>query len=108
MDTEQRLSQYALESAYKDLPDSTIAFAKNVILTVLGTTIAGARAEGCEAIARQARQWGGREESTILIHGGRVPAHNAALVNSTMARALDYCDGMVPGIHVGSSSIPTA
>ena len=37
-----------------------------------------------------------------------MPAHNAALVNSTMARALDYCDGMVPGIHVGSSSIPTA
>jgi 2-methylcitrate dehydratase PrpD len=25
-----------------------------------------------------------------------------------MARALDFCDGMVPGMHVGSSSIPTA
>ena len=108
MQTEQRLAQYALESAYRDLPESAIAVAKNVVLTVLGTTIAGARAEGCEALVRQALHWGGREESTILVHGGRVPAHNAALVNSTMARALDFCDGMVPGIHVGASSVPTA
>src|SRR3989304_4599243 len=54
MQTEQRLAQYALESAYRDLPESAIAVAKNVVLTVLGTTIAGARAEGCEALVRQA------------------------------------------------------
>ena len=77
-------------------------------MAVLGTTIAGANAEGCEALVRQVRQWGGRKEATILIHGGKVPAYNAALVNSAMARALDFCDGMVPGMHVGSSSVPTA
>lgn len=108
METERKLARYVTDTAYEDLPEKPIAVAKNVTLTVLGTTIAGANAEGCEALVRQVRRWGGRKEATILIHGGKVPAYNAALVNSAMARALDFCDGMVPGMHVGSSSIPTA
>jgi len=29
-------------------------------------------------------------------------------VNSVMARAMDFCDAMSPGIHIGSSSVPGA
>ena len=108
MESERLLARYVTDTVYEELPEKPVAIAKEVVLTVLGTTIAGAKAEGCEALVRQVRQWGGRKEATILIHGGKVPAHNAALVNSAMARALDFCDGMVPGMHVGSSSIPTA
>jgi 2-methylcitrate dehydratase PrpD len=108
VETELRLARYATDTTYEDLPEKPIAIVKEVMLAVLGTTIAGANAEGCEALVRQVRQWGGRKEATILMHGGKVPAYNAALVNSAMARALDFCDGMVPGMHVGSSSIPTA
>jgi len=108
METEKRLAQYVTDTAYEDLPEKPIGVAKNVILTILGTTLAGAHAEGCGALVDQVRQWGGRKEATLLIHGGKVPAYNAALVNSTMARALDFCDGMVPGMHLGSSSVPTA
>ena len=93
METELRLAQYVTDAAYEDLPEKPIAIAKEVVLAVLGTTIAGANAEGCEALVRQVRQWGGRKEATILMHGGKVPAYNAALVNSAMARALDFSDG---------------
>jgi len=108
MEIESLLSQYASETRYEDLPKETIEIIKDVLLTVLGTTIAGATAEGCEAVVKQAREWGGKKEATILIHGGGVPAYNASLVNSFMARALDFCDAMSPGIHIGSSSVPTA
>ncbi len=108
MESERLLAQYVTDTAYEALPEKPVAIAKEVMLTVLGTTIAGANAEGCEALVRQVRKWGGRKEATILMHGGKVPAYNAALVNSAMARALDFCDGMVPGMHVGSSSVPTA
>jgi len=74
----------------------------------LGTIIGGSTTEGCETLVHQVREWGGKEEATILIYGGKVPAHNAVLVNSVMARALDFCDAMIPGMHVGSSSVPTA
>ena len=108
MQVEKKLAEYVSETGFNDLPQEPVDIAKKVVLTVLGTTIAGATAEGCEALVDQVKEWGGREEATILIHGGKVPAHNAALVNSAMARALDFCDAMAPGMHVGSSSVPTA
>jgi 2-methylcitrate dehydratase PrpD len=108
MESERLVARYVTDTAYEELPEEPVTIAREVMLTVLGTTIAGANAEGCEALVRQVRQWGGRKEATILMHGGKVPAYNAALVNSAMARALDFCDGMVPGMHVGSSSVPTA
>jgi len=108
LETEKKLAEYISETKFEDLPKDSIDIITNVIFTVLGTTIAGATAEGCEALVDQVKEWGGKEEATILMHGGKFPAHNAALVNSTMARALDYCDAMFPGIHIGSSSVPTA
>lgn len=107
METEKKISRYVTDTAYEELPEEPIEIAKNVILTILGTTLAGAHAEGCGAVLSQVRQWGGRKEATILVHGGKVPAYNAALVNSAMARALDFCDGMIPGMHLGSSAVPT-
>jgi hypothetical protein len=32
---------------------------KNVVLTVLGTTIAGADADGCRPLVSQIKRWGG-------------------------------------------------
>ena len=108
MELEKILSEYVSDSKFEDLPKALVDTIKNMILTVLGTTVAGATAEGCEAVVNQVKKWGGRDEATILIHGGRVPAYNAAFANSVMARALDFCDGMVPGVHFGASCVPTA
>jgi 2-methylcitrate dehydratase PrpD len=108
MDIEERFAGYISETEYDDLPSEPVDITKTVILTVLGTTIAGATIDVTEALLRQVRDWGGKEEATILIHGGKVPAHNAALVNSVMARALDYCDAAYPGIHIGSAAIPAS
>jgi 2-methylcitrate dehydratase PrpD len=108
MESEKRLAEFVSETRFEDLPKESVEIVKNVVLTILGTTIAGATAEGCEPMVDQVKEWGGRKEATIFIHGGKVPAYNAALVNSTMARALDFCDAMLPGMHVGSSSVPAA
>lgn len=108
MEFERKLAQYIAETTFDDLPTEPIDVIKNVILTVVGSTFAGATSEGCEAMVHLVREWSGREEATMLVYGDKVPAHNAVLVNSTMARALDICDFMPPGIHIGSSSIPTA
>jgi 2-methylcitrate dehydratase PrpD len=108
METEKRLAQYITDTKYDDLPKESIDVIRNVIMTVIGTTLAGATSEGCEAVISQVKEWGGREEATILVHGGKVPAYNASLANSVMARALDFCDAMSPGLHIGSSSVPAA
>jgi 2-methylcitrate dehydratase PrpD len=81
---------------------------KRQVLAVAGTTIAGATAEGCQAAVQLYRELEGKQEATILMYGGRVPAHDAAFVNGVMARALDFCDSMAPGPHPGSAVIPAA
>lgn len=108
MEAEQRLAGYVATTRFEDIPREPVDIAKRVILTIMGTTVAGSTAEGCEEIADLIRKWGGSEEAMVLVHGYRVPAHNAVFMNSIMARALDICDSMRPGMHVGSSSVPTA
>ncbi len=108
MKTEDRLAEYVCGATFADVPIDAMEVVKNQLLTVLGTTIAGASAEGCEPLVDFYRELGGKEEATILIHGGKVPAQSAALVNGVMARALDFCDALAPGAHIGSSLVPAA
>ena len=108
MDVEERLVDNILNTRFDDLPEQAIDMGKTLVLTVLGTIIAGATSEGCESVVEHVKEWGGRKEATILIHGGKVPAYNAGFVNGMMARALDFCDGMIPGLHLGSTCVPAA
>lgn len=108
METERRLAGFIAETGFADLSQEAINSVKNVALILSGATIAGAAEEGCEAIVRQVKDWGGKEESTILVYGGKVPAYSAVLANAYMARALDIDDSMFPGMHVGASTFTTA
>ena len=108
MDVEKALVNYIVHTNFDDIPNGPLDTIRNMVLTVLGTTVAGARAEGCEPLVRFYKEMGGNQEATILMHGGRVPAQNAVLVNSVMARALDFDDAMAPGIHIGASAVPTS
>ncbi len=108
MKTERALVKYVLETRFGDIPQTALETVKNVVLTVLGTTIAGAEEDGCESLVALYKGWGGKGEAGILIHGGKVPAQDAAFLNSVMARALDFCDAMAPGVHMGSSTVPIA
>jgi len=108
MEIERRLVDYICTTTLKDIPQEPRGVVKNMLLTVSGTTIAGATEEGCEILVDFYKKLGGSGEATILIHGGKIPAENAALVNGVMARALDFCDAMIPGLHIGSSAVPSA
>ncbi|MBW2284578.1 MAG: MmgE/PrpD family protein [Deltaproteobacteria bacterium] len=108
MKTERALVKYVLGAHFEDIPETALETLKNVVLTVLGTTIAGAEEDGCESLVALYKGWGGKGEAGILIHGGKVPAQDAAFLNSVMARALDFCDAMAPGVHMGSSTVSVA
>lgn len=108
MEVEKALVDYIVHTDLEGIPKEPQDTIRNMVLTVLGTTIAGSKAEGCEPLVRFYKEVGGKEEATIFIHGGRIPAQNAVLVNSVMARALDFDDAMAPGIHIGASAVPTA
>jgi len=57
MELERILSEYVSDSKFEDLPKRPVDTIKNMVLTILGTTVAGATAEGCEAVVNQVKQW---------------------------------------------------
>ena len=93
---------------YEDIPTEAVEATKMDILDTLATTLAGSSYGGTRELMEVMKYWGGREESSILIHGGKVPAPAAALVNGHMAHARDYDDIYhVARIHVGAVNVPT-
>lgn len=108
MKAEESLVDFVCHTSFDDLPPSVLKTVKHQLLAVTGTVLAGATEEGCEEAVRFYRELGGKEEATILVHGGRIPAHDAAFVNAAMARALDFCDAIAPGPHIGAALIPAS
>jgi len=108
MKAEEKLIDFICSTKFEVLPLEALKTVKNQLLAITGTTLAGATEEGCEQAVRFYRGLGGKEEATMLVYGGKIPAHDAAFVNATMARALDFCDAIAPGPHIGAALIPAS
>lgn len=108
MTLEQRVARYVVDAKYSDLDPKTVKTVKRQLLAAFGGLIAGWNSNGCKACADIAKELGGKEEATVLIWNGKVPAQQAAFANAVMGRALDICDHIAPGVHIGSAVIPAA
>ena len=105
---EKELARFASAGRFDEIPQDALNTSRHTTLTNIGTLIAGATAEGVLPLVRHFHDLGGKHESSILMHGGKVPASHAGFVNSVMARALDYDDSIMPGAHIGASTVPAA
>ena len=108
MQTERTLARFVHELSFDSVPQAARRLVKDLLLATSGTAIAGAGEDGIEALRELLRERGGRAEATVLVYGDRLPATSAALLNGTLCRALDYCDAMAPGMHIGSSLLAAA
>jgi 2-methylcitrate dehydratase PrpD len=102
------------ETRFESFNKAIIENAKNRIIDTVGCLIAGANAPGNLELVDLVKDWGGKEEATILIHGGRAPAQNVAMVNSIMARSFDsepngaLVDGTLIPSHISGTTVMTA
>jgi 2-methylcitrate dehydratase PrpD len=109
-----KLAKHAVETPFERFDASVVQRARNRVIDVVGCTIGGANAPGCSMIMEMMREWGGEKQSTILGHGGKLPAHNAAMVNAVMARSYDFepagplVDGKSTPAHVSGTTVPAA
>ncbi len=109
MDTIYQLVKFARETKYEDIPQEAILKAKIELADILACISAGTTANISQEVAELVTGWGGKEESTVMIMGQKIPAHHAAFVNSLLAHARDYDDFQAEAIvHPGVSVIPTA
>jgi 2-methylcitrate dehydratase PrpD len=110
----EELVSNVLETSFESFDLESIEQAKNRIIEVIGCSIGGANATGCNTIVDLVKKWGGVGESTILVYGGKAPANNVAMVNSIMARSFDfepveaYVEGTSRPAHISGTTVPTA
>ena len=93
---------------FEDLPLEAITAAKKAILDTVGVMIAGSSVEGCQKLVKLLREWGGRQESSVAVFGGKLPCNQAAQANGAMARAweIDDITDKFP-LHPSASIVPT-
>jgi 2-methylcitrate dehydratase PrpD len=110
----EKLAANVLETRFENFEQATLENAKNRIIDTVGCLIGGANDPSNLELVNLLKDYGGKEEATILIHGGKVPAGNAAMINSIMARSFDFEpvsplaeDISTPG-HISGTTVMTA
>jgi len=99
---------------FEDIDRPTIELAKRRVLDVVGCAFGGANIDGNLELLELLRTWGGAPQATVLGHGGRMPAHQAAFLNAIMARSNDLevmtfiHEGVRVPAHNAGSTVVTA
>jgi 2-methylcitrate dehydratase PrpD len=94
----KQIAGYLACTGYQALDNEALRATKDHILYTLGTIVAGSSAPGIKQTLAGALALGGKSaESTVLVHGDKLPAAFASLVNATMghSRELDINDDRI-------------
>lgn len=105
---EHTLAEFVAGLRLQSVPAEAERIVRRVVMAVAGTGFAGAAEDGVLALRGLLVEAGGAPQATVLVYGDRLPARAAAQLNGTMCRALDFCDAMAPGPHIGSALFPAA
>lgn len=104
MNAESSLVKHVVRTGYENLPAEVVQATKKSILDSLGVMLAASTiGDGVREVVALVTEAGGKEESTIVSFGHKVPSWMAAFANGAMAHALDYED-----IHYEAALHPTA
>ena len=109
MTASERLARFVRELDPAALPPAVVEQTTLCVLDALGIALAG-MGEPCSRAARAvAGAAGGTGEATVLVHGERLPAQGAALVNGTAAFAHNFTDTTLSCVvHAGPVVVPAA
>lgn len=108
MNPELALATFVSQTRLEEVPLPVQRVVRHILMTVLGTSLAGAEEDGVREVMEVYGTPAQAGAARVLVHGTRLSAASAATVNGVMARSLDFCDAMAPGLHIGSSLVPAA
>ncbi|MBI4537623.1 MAG: MmgE/PrpD family protein [candidate division NC10 bacterium] len=105
--TAKRLAEFITGLRYEDIPGKTLEKAKQFVLDIVRLAVLCSELPWGQRTRDVFAQIGGKEESTLLGFGDRLPAINAAYVNGTTAHGLENDDTHVGAInHPGVAVVP--
>jgi 2-methylcitrate dehydratase PrpD len=105
----ESLGEFAVHCRQDGVPPAVSTDAKRRLLDLVGNALAAREAPAASAVRSVALGWGGPPESGVIGDEARCPAPAAALVNGTLAHALDFDDTHLPSVlHPSASVVPAA
>ncbi len=88
----ERLASWFLNLGFEDLPDDVVEATKFRILDTLGVMLVAAETPIGSTVRDAVRAMGSGSDSRMIGYGDRTTAMGAALVNGTLAHAMDFDD----------------
>lgn len=108
-DAAEALIRHVVGLRATEVPAPTLRRAKLLVLDTLGAALAAVDADGVRQVRDVVRRWGGAPEAVLIGTEDRAPAPLAALVNATMARALELDDVHETALtHATATMVPVA
>lgn len=106
------ISENIVNTKFENLSEWNIKNAKDRIIDIVGCIIGGSKASGNDGLIKIVKNWGGKEEAPVFIHGGRVPVGDAAMINCISCRSNDFeamfvnIEGQRVASHNSGTTIP--
>lgn len=105
----QMIIDFVCDTQYEDIPEVAIENAKARLLDSIGVTIKGGTESAGIIVKEFAKEYGGKEQCTIVDANMKTDVLTAAFVNGTMSHVIDYDDHYVlshPSIGPFSALLP--
>lgn len=88
----RQIAEFAVNLKYEDLPQNVIHEVKRFLYDSIGCAYGGYNTRDVNILRNIYQKMGGSAEATLIGFGTKLPAVNAALINSLMIRSLDFND----------------
>jgi 2-methylcitrate dehydratase PrpD len=98
-----KLAEFAVNTAFEDMPTELIIKGKERVLDTMGCILAGCNEQVGKIILQYIKGIGGIPESTVIGDGYKTSIQNTALANGTIGHALDFDDSQL--ILIGHGSV---
>jgi 2-methylcitrate dehydratase PrpD len=105
----QSISRFAAGVRSGDVEPNVLRDARRRVTDIIGISLAASGMEPARVVGGVIEGWGGREQASVIGGGGRYPTASAALLNGTLAHALDFDDTHLPSVvHPSAAVVPAA
>ncbi len=110
----EKMIDNILKTRLENIPKTAVDHAKDRIIDTVGCLICGAHDNGNPELLKIVRDWGGKPEGRVLVHGDRLPVGTAAMVNGIICRSFDFepvsplVDGTSAPGHISGTTVTTA
>jgi 2-methylcitrate dehydratase PrpD len=105
----REISRFAAGVRDGDVEPDVLRDARRRVTDIIGIALAASGMEPARVVGEVVESWGGEERASAIGRSSRYPAAGAALLNGTLAHALDFDDTHLPSVlHPSAAVVPAA